>query len=498
MLMRSRYVRMPVQLHYSYTTGTRFSHGTVNKYNFNSHLRTLINTLPPYPFRARPTYSPRVDTLLDQITPTLHSMTFQQDASVTSFLECEETKRLLKLTSFQLHRHRRALDQRNLYLGLDIDKISADEAKPFATYTRKLDQVLSLIGWGSYPKGSGVRILALDGGGSRGLVAIELLSALEQCTGQRLRDMFDLVYGTSTGAIIIFLHFVCKIELSDCIKIYQKFSHQIFTQSTFGAAYQIWSTHSIYNAELLREFLSEQKTTQLPMWVTPSSSSQPRLGVVATHVGDTPQPYIFRNFRIPSVSKYEGVCDVKWIDAILASTAAPGYFAEYCIGSSAFQDGGLVANNPSALAIHEASILWPEHKIQCLVSIGTGKMSNFESLVETASSSSDDKDSQGINILSITDKLRVLFYCITSSSNGTHDTLSDLLPMLGVPYFRLNPGFSKEVPMDESREEELNLIIQETKKYINHNKIKFANMREALFREPSGLTNFFKQIQMSK
>ena len=92
----------------------------------------------------------------------------------------------------------------------------------------------------------------------------------------------------------------------------------------------------------------------------------------------------------------------------------------------------------------------------------------------------------------------MLFYCITSSSNGTHDTLSDLLPMLSIPYFRLNPGFPREVPLDEAREEELNFIIDETKKYISHNEVKFASMSEALSRQPTRIVNFLKQIQMSK
>ena len=177
-----------------------------------------------------------------------------------------------------------------------------------------------------------------------------------------------------------------------------------------------------------------------------------------------------------------------------------GYFPDYKLGGSTFQDGGLVANNPSAIALHEASILWPEHKIQSLVSIGTGEISNFESFVETASPRPpDDKNSKESNsMLSLKDKLRVLIYCVTSSSNGTHDTLSDLLPMVGIDYFRLNPGFPKEVPLDESREEELNLIVHETKKYISHNKNKFASMREALLREPTRFQNFIKQIKMSK
>jgi hypothetical protein len=51
------------------------------------------------------------------------------------------------------------------------------------------------------PKCAGVRILSLDGGGVRGMIELSILERLEQRVGLRIliRDLFDLIIGTSTG-----------------------------------------------------------------------------------------------------------------------------------------------------------------------------------------------------------------------------------------------------------------------------------------------------------
>ena len=46
------------------------------------------------------------------------------------------------------------------------------------------------------------RILSLDGGGAKGFYMLGVLKGIEAMIGCRLHERFDLVFGTSNGAII--------------------------------------------------------------------------------------------------------------------------------------------------------------------------------------------------------------------------------------------------------------------------------------------------------
>jgi calcium-independent phospholipase A2-gamma len=106
--------------------------------------------------------------------------------------------------------------------------------------------------------GKGVRILSIDGGGVRGILVIEMLKKIEEITGKRIYEMFDLICGVSTGAIIATLIGEKRSTLDEISEIYKNLSTQIFTQSAIkGTSSLVWS-HSYYNTALWEKLLQEQ------------------------------------------------------------------------------------------------------------------------------------------------------------------------------------------------------------------------------------------------
>ena len=89
---------------------------------------------------------------------------------------------------------------------------------------------------------------------------------------------------------------------------------------------------------------------------------------------------------------------------------------------SIFQDGGLLANNPSAIALHEARMLFPHAPIACLASFGTGAFP-----VEQAR-----RPGSWSSVVSTIVRA-------ATRTEEVHQMLSDLLPILSVPYYRFNP-----------------------------------------------------------
>eukprot|EP01051_Picozoa_sp_SAG22_P009926 SAG22_NODE_862_length_6808_cov_3.881204_5_plen_210_part_00 len=74
-----------------------------------------------------------------------------------------------------------------------------------------------------------------------------------------------------------------------------------------------------------------------------------------------PMPFVWRNYHYHEgeVSRYPGTTQAEIWEAMRSTTAAPTYFPEYIDDRGVrHKDGGLVANNPAAVSLHEARRLW--------------------------------------------------------------------------------------------------------------------------------------------
>lgn len=207
-------------------------------------------------------------------------------------------------------------------------------------------------------------ILTIDGGGIRGVVPAHILERLEATSNFSPETHFQMVAGTSTGAIIA-AAIACGIKLSAIVGLYKDNGHRIFKRKkinfTPSALHTLFS--SLYRKheleELLKQIFKDRKLGDITI----------PLLLPATDIGNG-GVHVFKSAYSSSFVRDSGVF-VR--DAILASCSAPTYFDPTKVGEYALADGGLWANNPSLVATIEA-----HHRLKIdiqkirILTLGTG------------------------------------------------------------------------------------------------------------------------------
>ncbi len=84
------------------------------------------------------------------------------------------------------------------------------------------------------PGQRGLRILSLDGGGTRGIASIAIIRAIVEEMGVEVCDLFDIICGTSTGAIIAFLVGLRLESSAKARNRYDELIQQIFVKSSLS------------------------------------------------------------------------------------------------------------------------------------------------------------------------------------------------------------------------------------------------------------------------
>jgi len=183
-------------------------------------------------------------------------------------------------------------------------------------------------------------ILALSGGGFKGLFTAVILEKLEEDFGCPIARKFDLLAGTSIGGIIA-LALADEISAKKIKEFFINNKEKIFGSPVFSKGYFLKSKYKNKGLrESLNELFGDRKINDL----------KHRLIIpTINHTKGSTQLLKTRHHKDFKI-------DLHWplTDAALATSAAPVYFPKFCSDHGEFIDGGIVANHPGFFAYIEA------------------------------------------------------------------------------------------------------------------------------------------------
>ena len=243
-----------------------------------------------------------------------------------------------------------------------------------------------------------VRILCLDGGGIRGIVPAtvmqyveERLIALSGNRNARIADYFDMVVGTSTGAILGCFYLMphaqkgaantpnARYEATEALRLYAEKGGEIFDDAkkhSWGGLRQLFNATRFSPKNIERIFNEAFGDTFFDALLKPC--------IVTTYDLHSQNSFFFNSHES---AKRQSERKFLVRDVARSTAAAPTYFPPALIknhGSDGNEmvniDGGVFANNPAMCAYAEArktnferlNINNPTAEDMLILSIGTG------------------------------------------------------------------------------------------------------------------------------
>lgn len=211
--------------------------------------------------------------------------------------------------------------------------------------------------------------LSLTGGGYRGLFTARALQVIEDHIGEPIGQRFDLTCGTSIGGIVA-LAIAFEVPMRKVVEVFEKFGAAIFPPhvtptTSLGKGIDLWrySRKPRYKSGPLREaitaLIDEDATLDDAKYCVAVPAVNVTLG----------KPQVFKTRH-----RAEWTRDWKFraVDVALATAAAPTFFELAEVGGNLYADGGLFANAPDLVALHEAEhFLGVPTEFVHILSIGT-------------------------------------------------------------------------------------------------------------------------------
>ncbi|KAJ7690005.1 acyl transferase/acyl hydrolase/lysophospholipase [Mycena olivaceomarginata] len=231
------------------------------------------------------------------------------------------------------------------------------------------------------PETQGLRLLSLDGGGIRGLSMLLILEQLMyklKVTDNLLEipypcNYFDLIGGTSTGGLIALMLGRLRMSVEDSKKAYGQLAKEVFSDVKFHGSDGKFKASKLEKA--IKQIVETYSASHNPEDKLEDIGDMKQIFrfVCAMNAANMSLPVLFRTYN---TSDYPAMDCTIW-QAGRATSAAPTFFKQIKIGLSgieeAFVDGGIGHNNPTASLLSEAKVLFPHHRIACIISLGTGQ-----------------------------------------------------------------------------------------------------------------------------
>ncbi|MCI0525562.1 MAG: patatin-like phospholipase family protein [Acidobacteria bacterium] len=230
------------------------------------------------------------------------------------------------------------------------------------------------IAEGQTRKGKLIKILSIDGGGIRGVIPAMILHRIEEKLKKPIAHVFDYIAGTSTGGVISLLLAKPKpgsttepmYSAEDIIELYTDHGRDMFRRSR---GYQMQTL----NGWLRNKYPEQSVLSTLQGYLDRGERSTMKEALTKVFLTS----YDIERRRHVYLRSY-GSVDFYMSDAARATAAAPAYFPSVKItntrGDLTYHliDGGLVANNPSLMALADAIRMNEPGNKYLVVSLGTG------------------------------------------------------------------------------------------------------------------------------
>jgi len=330
-------------------------------------------------------------------------------------------------------------------------------------------------------------ILTIDGGGIRGIIPARIIAEIEQKTGKAAAELFDLIAGTSTGAIIALALALPAAEGSkkakycghELVQLYEKNGQQIFSRSRWhtikslgglnGPKYEVNGIEGILH-DYFGDFRLHDALTNV---------------LVTSYNTAGPAPAFFKSWRAKDVSNgwtpaVRNRFDFRLREIARATSAAPTFFPPLELADLAqgepkmcLIDGGVFANNPAMCAWAEVPALFPGVDEFLVVSIGTG---NDEDKVPYLNAKRWGLAEWSVPLV------KILF-------DGVSDTVDyqmqqHLAANVGRKYYRFQGDLGGRTAMDDASGENIQGLLRVAERIISRQESMLATVGEELTKTP--------------